>query len=201
MEDIEPRYEEEKKEDDETVEEPPQDIMQQKISPEEVDSRLRSIGLPTAGGKVEHVHQHMNHFPYSPPAEESKEEVDGDDAVIQMMVEGLPTVAPPATPAAAAAAARPPAAGAAGAVAGAAAAAAAAPAAADPAAIAASAAALQAAHMGPGYWFRTNRQPADPQNWYHIRWTTAGSRVSNYWKHRGGPRLTDHERDNLVDDD
>ena len=114
--------------------------------------------------------------------------------------------------AAAAAAARPPAAGAAGAVAAAAAAAApaaAAPAAAAPAApplgdIQASAAALQAAHVGPGYWHRTNRAPPDPQNWYHIRWTywtSQGNRVSNYWKHRGGPRRTTHERNNTVDDD
>ena len=103
--------------------------------------------------------------------------------------------------AAAAAAARPPAAGAAGAVAGAAAAAA--PAAPPLGEIQASAAALQAAHVGPGYWHRTNRQPHDPQNWYHIRWTywtSTGNRMANYWKHRGGPRRTTHERNKTVDD-
>ena len=67
--------------------------------------------------------------------------------------------------------------------------------------IQASAAALQAAHVGPGYWHRTNRAPPDPQNWYHIRWTfwtSTGNRVTNYWKHRGGPRRTTHERNNTC---
>ena len=49
-------------------------------------------------------------------------------------------------------------------------------------------------------WYRTNRQPPDPQFWYHIRRTTAGDRVTNFWKHRTRP-LTADERANLVDDD
>ena len=78
------------------------------------------------------------------------------------------------------------------------------PPAADPGAIAADAYHLRMNHApspGNGYWWRRNSQPDEPQLWWHIRYTTGGAaRVQNYWKHRGGPDLSDNERAYLVDD-
>ena len=75
--------------------------------------------------------------------------------------------------------------------------------AADPGAVAADAFHLRTGHVpraGSMNWYRTNRQPAHPEFWWHIRFTDAGGRVQNFWQHRGGPDLTASERAYLVDD-